>query len=194
LGLWASLLVKWHYNGQAAYSPAEDVARLEQVLAQLARAHKKEQPRPTPRVPPPAQRSAQHAKPFDINQASQTQLLTVSGMNAVLSARTIKYRDKLGGFVHPSQYTEVYGLTAKTARALRERSYIKQGFQPRRINVNRASVKVLVAHPYLTYKQAQRIIRYRAQHGPYATVEALHERALIDKRILARVKCYLAVS
>lgn len=195
LGLWMPSMAKWYCSSQPTHTPPQDIEQLDQLYTQLAQSHKNTSTQPTPQTSPHTKHPARRIQqPFDINQANQAQLCTVPGIGTVLSARIIKYRNKLGGFVHPSQYTEVYGLSPNAVQHLKAQSYIQQGFCPERLHLNSASVTLLAAHPYLTYKQAQGIVRYRKQHGPYPTVEAIDKLIQIDKRTLTKITPYLTAA
>jgi len=140
-----------------------------------------------PQLPHPLQ-------PFDINTADATQLSTVKGIGLVLSARIVKFRDRLGGFVSQVQYQEVYGLSPEVVDRLRAHTYIRASFCPSKLDINIADVQALAAHPYLTYQQARSMVHYRAQHGPFIAVEALSALVLIDSSTLEKLNPYLYVS
>jgi competence protein ComEA len=60
---------------------------------------------PAPReVPRPARLA------IDLNAADTTELKRVYGIGSKLSARIVRYRESLGGFAHPGQVREVWGL------------------------------------------------------------------------------------
>ncbi|MDQ3393921.1 MAG: helix-hairpin-helix domain-containing protein, partial [Bacteroidota bacterium] len=104
---------------------------------------------------------------FDINHIDTVELKKLKGIGSVLSARIIKYRNSLGGFISKNQLDEIYGLEEEILLMLKNHSDIFPGFEPQKINVNNADLKQLSAHPYISKKLAHRIIAYREQHGPY---------------------------
>ena len=183
--------LKWYYGQQPLASHDEDITLLEDMLKQLAVQQPSDKPRPTKLT----QRSHLPPQPkrFDINTADEAQLRTIKGIGEVLSARIVKFRDKLGGFVRPGQYEQVYGLRPEVVDRLKQRTYISPNFRPQRLNINTADVKILAAHPYLTYQQAQAIVRYREQHGPFPHLEALKDLVLMDAATLEKSKPYLVI-
>ena len=184
--------LKWYYSTQPVASHDQDIALLEQALkileAQkqtLKTSHKKHANN---------SKRPQQPLPFDINTADKAQISTIKGIGAVLSARIVKFRDKLGGFVRSAQYEEVYGLRPEVISRLKKHTYISPNFCPQRLNINTADTRALAAHPYLTYQQAKSIVCYREQHGPFPRITALEALILMDKATLEKVGPYLDAS
>ena len=61
---------------------------------------------------------------LDINSCDSASLVRLPGIGPVLSARIIKYRHLLGGFVTKDQLKEVYGLPEETYELIRERLFV----------------------------------------------------------------------
>ncbi|MEL6606992.1 MAG: helix-hairpin-helix domain-containing protein [Bacteroidota bacterium] len=181
--------LKWYYSRQPLANHDEDIALLEDMLKQLEARQKSAKPRPSK----PTQRKRRPPKPqrFNINTADEAQLRAIKGIGEIFSARIVKFRDKLGGFVQPGQYEEVYGLRPEVVQRLKKHAYISTKFHPQCLNINTADIRTLAAHPYLTPQQARAIVRYREQHGPFSHVAALNAIVLIDEATLRKVKPYL---
>ncbi len=81
--------------------------------------------------------------PFDLNLADSAQLIQIYGIGPTLTLRIIKYRDRLGGFISGDQLTEVYGLDSVVIHRLKKRTFIRDDFKPRQINVNAADEQEL---------------------------------------------------
>jgi competence protein ComEA len=184
--------LRWYRSVQPDSSHDQDIALLERTLAFLeAQAQRPERPHSEfkrnldhPHLPPT----------FDINTASEAQLSTIKGVGQVLSSRIVKFRNNLGGFINQAQYQEVYGLSPEVVARLKKYTYIGVDFQASKLDINTANVQKMAAHPYLTYQQVQSIVRYRAQHGPFSTVEALGDLVLIDEATLEKLSPYLYAS
>lgn len=101
---------------------------------------------------------------IEINSADSIRLLDLNGIGPVFAGRIIKYRKALGGFTNPGQLREVYGMDS-----LRYNGFIGQvrldtsGLK--KMDVNRATFKELLAHPYLDYEQVKAICRFRDRKG-----------------------------
>ena len=128
---------------------------------------------------------------FDLNLADTTQLKKVYGIGEKLSLRIIKYRDALGGFVKMDQVLEVYGLDSTVVNRLVEVSYVENGFQPRKLNINTAEEHVLAAHPYLRRATAKSIVAYRFQHGEFKTLYELAKIHNLDSKAIEKIVPYL---
>src|SRR5690606_28688373 len=141
--------------------------------------------------PEPVHTGEKVASLFDINSADTSQLKRIYGIGTVLSARIIKYRDLLGGFVKKEQLKEVYGIKEEVYGALAEQSFIADNYIPERININRDSVQQIAAHPYVSYNMAKTIINYRLQHGPFQEKSDLLKIHLFDSVQLKNIVPYI---
>ena len=128
---------------------------------------------------------------FDLNKADSLQLLAVRGIGPVLSGRILKFRDALGGFVQAEQVREVWGLPPEVAEVLLEKAYVTTDAQLRSLPLNTADVSVLSRHPYISRKQAEHIIAYRSQHGPFHKPEDLLQIHAIDESFVQKIRPYL---
>jgi competence protein ComEA len=129
----------------------------------------------------------------DLNKADTAQLDKVYGIGRKLSARIIKYRNRLGGFVSLGQLNEVYGLDSAVIQRISERFIIENQFMPVQININDTAEKGLASHPYLSFKLAKSITAYRFQHGRFTSVDDLAKMQLLSEGDLKRIKPYLTV-
>jgi competence protein ComEA len=130
---------------------------------------------------------------FNLNEADTAQFQQVYGIGPVLAKRIITYRKKLGGFVKTSQLNEVYGLDSTTVQKLLSASFLEQGFEPHKINVNTVDEQVLSSHPYFSKKLARAIVTYRFQHGKYQSVDDLRKIELLDTKTAERIYPYITV-
>ncbi len=131
---------------------------------------------------------------IDLNKADTAQLVKVYGIGKKLSDRIVKYRDKLGGFVLPSQLSEVYGLDSIVIARLLTKYFIATDFIPRQLDLNKATETELRTHPYISTRLAKAIIAYRFQHGDFKNVDDLIHIRLFTEAELDKVKAYLTVN
>ncbi|MEZ4907726.1 MAG: helix-hairpin-helix domain-containing protein [Saprospiraceae bacterium] len=61
---------------------------------------------------------------IDINFCDEAELQKLNGIGEVLSARIIKYRNLLGGFVTIDQLKEIYGLSDETYESIKDQIVI----------------------------------------------------------------------
>jgi len=131
---------------------------------------------------------------FDLNLADSTQFISVYGIGSKLSARIIKYRDRLGGFISTDQLKEVYGLDTMVINELTRKAFISENFKPVTLELNAATEKELATHPYIRYAIAKAIAAYRFQHGNFNSLEDLTKIAIIDKPTFEKIKPYLSLN
>jgi len=131
---------------------------------------------------------------FDLNLADTTKLMQIHGIGRKLSARIIKYRDALGGFIDIGQVAEVYGLDTIVVHRLSKNSFVKSDFLPSRININTATEAILAAHPYFSKPEARSIVAYRFQHGEFRRIEDLSLISNINENTIRRIMPYLTIT
>ncbi|MBY0436272.1 MAG: helix-hairpin-helix domain-containing protein [Cyclobacteriaceae bacterium] len=130
---------------------------------------------------------------LDINEADSIQLVNVYGIGPALSKRIRTFRDKLGGFVSLEQLREVYGLDTAAQRELKKKFEIKDGFVPKKININAASAELLSTHPYIKRKEANAIVAFRMQHGNFTSLDQLREIKLLTPEWIDKTLPYLTL-
>lgn len=129
-------------------------------------------------------------QPFDINTADTTEIKQLKGIGSKLAARIVKFRDALGGFVSEEQYRDIFGLDSLALMEMHRFAHVKSAVQ--KINVNTATAEELDRHVYLSAKQAQVIVNYRSQHGPFTSIESLKPIRILDVKTLEKLGPYLA--
>ena len=130
---------------------------------------------------------------LDANKTDSIQLKRIRGIGIVLSARIVKYREILGGFINVNQLKEIYGISDFALENAKKTLFIAKEFSPRQISVNEATEQELASHPYLSYKQAKLIVAYRLQHGPYKTIAEILELELINNADYNKISPYLSL-
>ena len=131
--------------------------------------------------------------PFNINTADTTQLKQIRGIGSKLSARIIKYRNSLGGFQSMEQVREVYGLPPNVVDSLQKYTFVPKVNAPQKLNINKASVDELRAHPYISPNMARLIVAYREQHGAFQQVEEIRNIKVITAEQFEKLRPYLEV-
>ncbi len=109
----------------------------------------------------------------DINEASQEDLIKVSGIGEALSLRILTEKEKFGGFVSMDQMKHIWGLSPEVIENLNKHFTIKTLPPIKKIPINSASIKELTQFPYFRYAIAKSIVTYRSMNGDIKTVEDL---------------------
>ena len=127
---------------------------------------------------------------IDINKADAEKWQQLYGIGPSYSKRIINFREKLGGFVSINQVAETYGLPDSTFQHIRP--YLDESPIFRALAVNTASLDELKSHPYIKWKQAERLFKYREQHGHFTSIQDLRKvLGAFDEGELERIAPYL---
>jgi competence protein ComEA len=120
----------------------------------------------------------------DLNRCDAADLVQLEGIGQVLSARIIKYRRLLGGFVDLHQLNEVYGLDSSVVSGIIPRlSLTYDSVVP--IVLDTLSYSDLAKHPYIGPGTAGLIVRYRKLMGvPVTLADLVRGRAMSSEQAL----------
>lgn len=105
----------------------------------------------------------------DINKDGPEAWQALPGIGPAYARRICGFREKLGGFSSIAQIKETYGLPDSTFEQIRP--LLKHSAIYRKISINTADAAALQRHPYLGWKEANAIVAYRSQHGPFQSGE-----------------------
>ncbi len=98
---------------------------------------------------------------LDLNAADTAQLKCVPGIGSYFAKRIVEYRDRLGGYISPSQLSDIDNLPD----SLQSWFMVADTFAVNQISVNSASLTQLRAHPYMDFYKARAILEYRRRNG-----------------------------
>lgn len=132
-----------------------------------------------------------YQKPLiELNSCDSASLEKLPGIGPVLSARIIKYRNLIGGFVSPVQLREVYGLSPETFELIGTRVYADTSLV-RKININTADYKMLSGLPYLKRFDVADIMKFRELEGRIPGIGELVRNNIISDSIAEKIRPYL---
>lgn len=127
---------------------------------------------------------------IDLNGCSAADLEQLPGIGEVLSARIVKYRDLLGGFISVSQLSEVYGLDSSAVEKITGRlSVSTDGIRSFRLDT--CSWGQMARHPYLGPEAARAIMKYRSLMGVGFEVDDLVLQKVLSSEQAARITPYV---
>ena len=138
-------------------------------------------------------RKARPGPPGDLNRAGAEEFMKINGVGVVLSARIVKFREALGGFRHPSQLLDVYGLTPEVANRVMAAFAVMDQPEAPRVNLNTAPEAELAALVYLTPEMARALVARRQVEGPYQSLEQIGEVLGLPKDKIERIALYLTL-
>lgn len=110
---------------------------------------------------------------ISLNQADTTELKKIPGIGSAIARMIVGYRKKLGGFYQVEQLQDIHLDTDK----LHEWLFVNKN-ETQRINLNKAGIERLRAHPYISFYQAKVIVEYRKKKGE---IESLSQLKLYDE-------------
>jgi len=131
-------------------------------------------------------------KIIEINSADSITLDLLPGIGPSFARRIIKYRGMLGGFAYPEQLKEVYGMdSARYYGFISQVRIDTSGI--RKIDINKATFKELLAHPYLEYEQVKAIANFRDKKGRLGSPGELWAAGVLADSLWERLSHYLVV-
>ena len=126
----------------------------------------------------------------DVNSSDTMAWIALPGIGSKLANRIIGFREKLGGFHSVEQVAETFGLHDSTFRLILP--YLKLGVAVvKKININTADKETLQSHPYIRWRAADAILRFRSQHGRFTNLEQLQQIGVITVESYQRMLPYL---
>lgn len=132
-------------------------------------------------------------KKIELNTTDSLGLIRIKGIGPVFSSRIIKYRELLGGFTSINQLLEVYGIDSSKFHNIKR--YVKADESIiKRIDLNDASFKQLLKHPYIEYDLVKEIINYRNSNGGFTSVTEIINLEDVDSLKYYKLKPYLVIS
>ena len=130
---------------------------------------------------------------IDLNSATAEDLQSIYGIGEKLSARIIKFRDRLGGFLVDEQLYDVYGLEVEVVQRALKRFKVLNPPQIEKININTASVEMLTNLIYLQKDAAISIVNFRNSNGSINSFEELVKIENFPSEKIDRIALYLSL-
>lgn len=127
---------------------------------------------------------------IELNSADSALLVTVKGIGPVLSKRILKYRSKLGGYVHIEQLLEVYGMDSLWFESIKPALFVDAA-SAIKIPINTIPQSELEKHPYFRNNAAMKICNYRQQHGAFSSMDDLKKIYTLDEALIGKMEPYL---
>ena len=125
---------------------------------------------------------------IDLNAADTSQLKKIPGIGSYYAGRIVHYRERLGGFVDVVQALEAdEGVPPEALEWMR----ITNSRTLRQLDVNHASKRDLLRHPYLSSFQATSIWQYRHNYGLFRSLDDLLTLSAFTPADIERLRPYL---
>jgi len=170
----------------------EEYAQLEPYI-RIKEQQKNKKSQPENKGKSPLKKEAEKSYHMDLNTADSAQLIKVNGIGKVFSSRIVKYRNYLGGFYKKEQLMEVYNFDSANYQSVQKHFWV-DSTKIQKINLNTATFKELLQHPYLDYYLVKEIVNHRQDHGRYKTLSELKKLDLMYSKLYEKLKHYLTLS
>jgi len=131
--------------------------------------------------------------PIDINRADSATLLPLPGIGPVYAGRIVKYRNLLGGYVSLNQLTEVYGISPETIEMITDWIFMDTT-SIIKLDLNRATFRELLRHPYLEYEDVKDLVNYRDFADTIQSLRELQDNYILPDSVRNKVIPYLYLS
>ncbi|MGB5482042.1 MAG: helix-hairpin-helix domain-containing protein, partial [Eudoraea sp.] len=128
-----------------------------------------------------------------INLATAEELKAIYGIGVKLSARIVKFRDRLGGFMVNEQLYDVYGLEEEVVLRILEEFQVKEQPEIERININTATKREMEQLIYINQDLAFQIVTYRDSVGIIRSFNELTQIEDFPVNKIDRIKLYLSL-
>lgn len=128
---------------------------------------------------------------IDINRCDTTDIQRVPTFGSKRAQKLVEYRERLGGFHSFSQLQEVYVLQ-NIDLELCEKYFTLSPASIRKIHINSATYKELIAHPYIDAYLTKTILSYREKNGPIRNMEEFQQVTHAYQELVEKLRPYLA--
>lgn len=128
-----------------------------------------------------------HFVVLDANNIDSLTLIRIPGIGPYYAHRFLEYRKRLGGYTDVKQLAEIHNFPKDCIDWFRT-----EGQATRKIDINRASFKQLLAHPYLSYEQVRAIFDYRHKFGRIDHLQQLANSEAFTPEDFERLRAYLS--
>ena len=128
---------------------------------------------------------------LDINTINEETWIKLPGVTPYLARMINKYKNLLGGYHQLEQLLEVYDLDQDIYEGILP--YLKCDPIVEYLNINTEDINVLSKHPYIDYKKAKVIMRFRSQHGLFKSVDQVKKVGVWKKDEFDLLKPYLSI-
>ena len=123
----------------------------------------------------------------EVNSADTTELKKIPGIGSGIAGGIVRYRERLGGFYALSQLEEVKHVTPELLKWFK-----LENDSTRKLEINKASLDRLRAHPYLTFYQAKVIVEHRRKKGQIKSLSPLALYEEFTEKDLERLSAYVS--
>lgn len=129
----------------------------------------------------------------DLNTVIAKNLQEEAQIPDFIAIRIIKYRNKIGGFIHDIQLNDISGLYDNQKNNILSLFTVKTPKKIKKVNINNASVKELLEVPYFDFELALDIKDFIKNNGDISRFDELVKIKGFSIEKIDRIKLYLTI-
>ena len=126
----------------------------------------------------------------NINKCDTTELLQLPKIGSFRARKIIEQRERLGGFHSVEQLCDIYSMDSSVVAEIRAYIIIDTA-AIRKININTASFKEILAHPLISYEQTKKIMQYKSIVKNISNPDELLINNILDRDEYEKMKFYI---
>ncbi|MBP5370529.1 MAG: helix-hairpin-helix domain-containing protein [Bacteroidales bacterium] len=126
----------------------------------------------------------------NINVCDTTELMQLPKIGSFRARKIIERRERLGGFYSVEQLCDINSLDSSVVAEIRAYIIIDTA-AIRKINVNTASFKEIVAHPLISYEQTKKIMQYKSIVKNISNPDELLINNILEREEYEKIKFYI---
>ena len=128
-----------------------------------------------------------------LNTATIEDFKAINGIGDVYSKIIVEYRESLGGFLFYYQIKETKIIDSTLYKRIREEFPLEKEFSVRKININKATLEELQAHPYIGWRLGESIFHFRTNFRDFNTLEEIKNIEVISDAYFKKIELYLTL-
>ena len=129
---------------------------------------------------------------IELNAADTFTLQRLHGIGPSFARRIVKYRERLGGYIHKTQLLEIWEMDTSRYNAIKEQVTVNRD-SVHKINLNTITFKKLMSHPYFPFEMTREIMIYRKEHKKFVNIGELRNLKFMSDSIYRKIMGYVKV-
>ena len=127
---------------------------------------------------------------LELNGADSADLTKLKGIGPYFASKILRYRERLGGFVHPGQLTEIRGIDSERYMMFSGNVFVDTTMVEKR-DLATATYSQLSSNPYIGSYIARAIIRYAERNeGQKISITDLLAKNIIKRELYNILRIY----
>lgn len=126
----------------------------------------------------------------NINVCDTTELMQLPKIGSFRARKIIERRERLGGFYSVEQLCDIKSLDSSVVAEIRAYIIIDTA-AIRKININTASFKEIVAHPLISYELTKKIMQYKSIVKNISNPDELLINNILEREEYEKIKFYI---